>query len=85
MRIIIAQWLDGREFECFTSITHFLSKYPGRNYDTIMSYISRKNEPYVDGELKLFRIAVGAVRKKSTQTKKGQWRLTTLLKQDKEQ
>jgi len=78
MRIIIAQWLDGRtpEYEGFTSVTHFLSKYDGRNYDTIMSYISRKNEPYIDSELKLFRIdvtrAVGAVRKKSTKTKKGQ-------------
>ncbi|HTJ53765.1 MAG TPA: hypothetical protein VL443_30125 [Cyclobacteriaceae bacterium] len=69
MRIIIAQWSDGR-VTAYSSVTVFLSHHPGRNYDTIMSYISRKNEPYVDSELKLFRIdvtrAVAAKKKKAS-------------------
>jgi len=55
MRIVIAQFSDGR-IEPYSSVTVFLSHNPGRNYHTIMSYLTRKNIPYEDNEVKITRV-----------------------------
>jgi hypothetical protein len=54
MRVIVAIWKDGK-VEVFSTLPLFLEKYPGRNYQTIMHWISRKGEPYEDDEVTIHR------------------------------
>lgn len=56
-KIIIAQWNDGR-VEAYSNLPLFLDKYPGRNYETIMHWISRKKTAFKDEEVTISRIEV---------------------------
>lgn len=78
MRVIIAQWSDGK-VECFSTLTVFLQRHPGRNYETIQYHLSRKDRPYSDDEVTLHRVpvtsAAGGLKTKTLKkkkTKKGQ-------------
>lgn len=57
MRVIIAKWSDGR-VTTYSSVVMFLAKHPGRCYQTIMSYLTRKKEAYKDDEVTLIRSTV---------------------------
>lgn len=55
MRVIVANWSDGR-VECFSTVTVFLEHNPGLNRETIMYHLSRKNRPYIDNDVKISRV-----------------------------
>ena len=78
MRVIIAQWADGK-VECFSTLPVFLQAHPGRNYATIQYHLSRNDRPYSDGAVTLHRVrvtrAAGGLKTKTLKkkkTKKGQ-------------
>jgi len=78
MRVIIAQWSNGK-VECFSTLPVFLQLHPGRNYETIQYHLSRNDRPYSDGEVTLYRVhvtrAAGGLKPKTLKkkkTKKGQ-------------
>lgn len=55
MRIIVANWSDGR-VECYSTVTVFLQYNPGLNRETIMYHIARNNRPYIDENVKISRV-----------------------------
>ena len=63
MRSIIVQFPD--RLEGFTSLHAFLSHYPEyqSNYESIVTAITRKKEPYLHQDFKLMRLTIQKAKK----------------------